>query len=97
MGHVEDLIGTDTDWVIRYLVLDTRNWLPGKRVLVSPAWFDGVNWTRAQVRVDVDKEQIKSAPAYDPRKSINREYEKQLFEFYGRPVYWNNGPGDSEE
>lgn len=37
IGHVEDFIVDDQSWAIRYLVVDTRDWLPGKRVLIAPA------------------------------------------------------------
>ena len=26
------------------MVVDTRNWLPGKKVLVAPRWIDRVSW-----------------------------------------------------
>jgi hypothetical protein len=35
LGHVTDFIVDDTSWTIRHLVVDTRNWWPGKPVLVS--------------------------------------------------------------
>jgi uncharacterized protein YrrD len=31
IGHVEDFIIDDETWAIRYLIIDTRNWWPGKR------------------------------------------------------------------
>ena len=33
IGHVEDFIIDDKTWTIRYLVIDTRNWWPGAKVL----------------------------------------------------------------
>jgi len=36
VGHVEDFIIDDDTKAIRYLIVDTRNWWPGKKVLVSP-------------------------------------------------------------
>jgi hypothetical protein len=33
IGHVEDFILDTEAWRIHYLALDTRNWLPGKKVL----------------------------------------------------------------
>ena len=36
IGHVQDFIVDDEDWGIRYMLVDTRNWLPGESVLVSP-------------------------------------------------------------
>lgn len=85
-GHLDDLIGEEGSWGIRYVVVDTRNWLPGKRVLLSPKWIDSVDWSQAQVFVDVTSEQIKDAPAYDPAMPINRAYETRLYDAYGRPT-----------
>lgn len=89
LGHVQDFLGDDGDWVIRYLVLDTRNWLPGKRVLVSPMWIEAVDWKQAEVRVDLTREEIEHAPPYDPKMPMNREYERRLHDFYKRPAYWD--------
>jgi hypothetical protein len=38
--------------------------------------------------VDLSREKIKNCPVYDPSKDIDREYEEQLYEYYGRPKYW---------
>jgi len=37
IGHVEDFFISDQDWVVGYLLVDTRDWLPGREVLISPA------------------------------------------------------------
>ena len=44
IGHVEDFIIDDETWAIRYLIVDTQNWWPGKKVLVSPQWIERVSW-----------------------------------------------------
>jgi hypothetical protein len=36
IGHVEDFLVDDATWAIRYMIVDTRNWWAGKKVLVSP-------------------------------------------------------------
>ena len=38
-GHVDDCAFEDENWAIRYLVIDTGKWIPGRRVLISPAAF----------------------------------------------------------
>jgi hypothetical protein len=35
IGQVHDFYFDDQSWLIRYLVVDTGNWLPGRRVLIS--------------------------------------------------------------
>jgi len=88
MGHVEDFILDDDIWTIRYLVIDTRNWLPGRSVLISPEWIEKISWADSKVWIDQTKDQIKNSPKYDPLAPINKEYETRLYDFYGRPRYW---------
>jgi hypothetical protein len=59
IGHVEKFLIDDENWTIRYMVVDTRNWLPGKNVLVSPEWISSVSWSDKRVYVDLSREQIK--------------------------------------
>ncbi len=88
IGHVEDFLGDADRWAIRYMIVDTRNWLPGKKVLVSPQWIESVSWTDKQVRVDLGQDQIRNSPEYDPARAIDRTYEGRLFNYYGRVPYW---------
>jgi len=90
IGHVDDFLVDDETWAIRYLAIDTSNWLPGKRVLVPPQWLDRVDWTESSVWVDLTREAIRNAPAWDPAVALTREYEEQLFDYYGRRKYWED-------
>ena len=88
IGHVEDFIAETETWTIRYMVVDTRNWLPGRKVLVAPAWITNVEWGQSKVRVLLTREQVKNSPEFDPRVGVNRHYEQRLYDYYGRPKYW---------
>ncbi len=88
IGHVEDFIVDDEAWTIRYLVVDTRNWLPGRKVILACDWFLRFNWRESKAYTGLDKESIKAAPAYDPSQPINRDYEGRLYDYYGRLGYW---------
>lgn len=89
IGHVEDFIVDQETWIMRYLVVDTSNWLPGSRkVLVAPTWVDQVDWKRRKVLVNLTRDQVKESPQYDPRVPVNRSYEVALYDFYGRPYDW---------
>jgi len=68
--------------------VDTRNWLPGKKVLVSPGWIERVSWADRKVYVELTREIIKESPEYDPSAPVNRRYEERLYDYYGRPRYW---------
>ena len=88
IGHVEDFIIDDETWEIRYMVVDTRNWLPGKKVLIAPRWIERVSWDDSKVYVNLSREAIGSGPAYDP-DALNRDYEGKLYDHYDRPKYWH--------
>jgi len=89
IGHVEDFIVDQETWTIRYLVIDTSNWLPASRkVIVSPMWAERIDWGNGSVYVKVSSDQIKQSPEYDPTIVLDREYEKALYDFYGLPYDW---------
>ena len=88
IGHVDDFLVEDRAWAIRYLLVATRNWWPGKKVLISPEWIKTVSWADSQVQVDLRREEIKAAPEYDPSRPFDREYESRLIEHHNRRKYW---------
>jgi uncharacterized protein YrrD len=65
LGHVEDLLIDDKTWAIYYIIVDTRNWLPGRRVLVSPEWIRKVSWEDSKVYVNLSKRHIEAAPEFE--------------------------------
>ena len=85
IGHVDDFLIDDRSWEIRYLIVDTRNWWPGKKVILAPQWIHEVGWDEAKVRVDLARAVIKSSPAYDPTQQVTPDYAGQLHRHYGRP------------
>ncbi len=66
IGHVEDLLIDDAGWAVRELVIETRNWLPGKRVLVGPERLRAVDWADQHIVLDMTRADVKSSPEYDP-------------------------------
>jgi len=90
VGHVEDFIADDERWVVRYAIVDTGNWLSGRRVLLAPAWITEVSWPESKVYMDLDRRTIENSPEFDPSAPVNREYELRLYDYYGRPRYWTS-------
>ena len=90
IGHVADFVIDVDTWTIRYLILDTRNWWPGKQVLISPRWIEKVSWEESKVSIVVTREQVKQAPAFDDELNLTRAYEAQLFQYYQQKQYWND-------
>jgi hypothetical protein len=92
IGHVEDFIIDDETWAIRYLSIGTRNWWPGKKVLVSPQWIERVSWTKSTVFVNLSRETIKQSPEYTEESLLTRDYEDALHRHYNRQGYWVDEP-----
>lgn len=88
IGHVEDFIAETGNWAVRYAVIDTKNWLPGRKVLISPAWIDKVDWPNRSVHVGMTRKEIEKSPPFVPSEPINRAYEERLYDIYGRRAYW---------
>ena len=88
IGHVEDFIIDDDNWSIRYLLISTKNWWPGNKVLVSPQWIDRVSWSESKVFVSVAREAVMNSPVYSEASLLTREYEMDLYSHYDRQGYW---------
>ena len=88
IGHVEDFIIDDESWTIRYLVIDTQNWWPGKKVLISPHWIERVSWDDSTVFVNLPSKIIRQSPEYTDEYEPTREYELGLHQHYDRKGYW---------
>ena len=88
IGHVDDFIIDDETWRIRYLVVDTRNWWPGKKVMLSPAWIRAVDWRKHRLNVELSRKEISNSPEYDDSSIIDRAYEERLYQHYGQTGYW---------
>ncbi len=90
IGHVQDILFDDESWAIRYLIVDTRNWLPGgKKTVISIQWIESISWLESSVQVRLTREQIKNSPEYDEHARVERDYEDRLHQHYGRPGYWD--------
>jgi hypothetical protein len=83
IGHVEDILVEDEDWSIHYLVADTKNWWPGRKVLISPLTVREIDWSDRQVRLGTDRQKVKDSPAYDPSTTVDPIYENSFRKHYG--------------
>jgi hypothetical protein len=51
IGHVEGFLIDDRDWAVHLLGINTGKWLPGRKVVISPAWLRGIKWNRPRIQV----------------------------------------------
>lgn len=88
IGHVDDFIIDAETWEIRYLIIDTQNWLPGKKIVLSPQWIESISWDESKVFVNFLCKDIKQSPEYTEESILNRDYETRLYQHYNRNGYW---------
>jgi sporulation protein YlmC with PRC-barrel domain len=91
IGHVKDFYFEDQTWTIRYLVLDTGSWLPGRQVLVSPYSLGRLDQAEKILQVNLTRQQIEDSPPIETRKRVSRQFEEAYYRHYGWPRYWQNG------
>ena len=88
IGHVKDFYFDDQNWAIRYLVVDTGSWLPGRQVLLSPHSLGRLDQGEKVLRVNLTRKQIENCPSIESHKPVSRQYEEEYYRYYGWPYYW---------
>jgi hypothetical protein len=90
IGHVTDFVFDDETWVVRYMTVDTRDWWDSAReILLSTEWIESVDSVRFTVSTTLTRDAVEHSPAYVDAVPLNRMYETQLHNFYGREAYWS--------
>jgi sporulation protein YlmC with PRC-barrel domain len=77
VGSVDDLYFDDEEWDIRYLVVNARRWIPGRKYLVSPIAIDRDRPLThgGDIRVDLTREQIARCPAGSSESNLRSSAE----------------------
>jgi uncharacterized protein YrrD len=88
IGHLEDFLFDGETWEIRYAIIDTKNWWPGKKVLLRPPWIKRVSWADREIYINMSREVIRKSPPWNADRPISREYELRLHKHYDYAPYW---------
>ena len=72
LGKVHDFLFDDAHWTVRYLVADTRKWLPGRRVLISPLALGEPDWGTRELAVHLTPPQIEQSPPISADEPVSR-------------------------
>ena len=91
LGHVENFLADDANWDIRYLVIATRDWWPGKHVQLAPYAVKEIDWSEDRINVNVTRDQVKSSPAWDPLAMADHIGEDKLHRHFGWSGYEREG------
>ena len=88
IGHVQGILFDEETWAIRYLIVSTSNWWIGHEVLIAPDLIHSVSWLDTKVSLNVTRQKVKDAPAYDPSIHVDRMHEASVYKHYGNKGYW---------
>ncbi|MEO6251733.1 MAG: PRC-barrel domain-containing protein [Ferruginibacter sp.] len=65
IGHVNDFIIDGKTWQILYFVIDTHNWIGGKKVLIPVENIKEMQWEKFKVIVDISIAAVKDCKLFD--------------------------------
>lgn len=91
IGKVREFYFDDNTWTIRYLIVETGSWLSGRKVLIAPEALYKPEWESAIFPVNLTKEQVKNSPDIDTEKTVSRQQEMKLYDYYPWTNYWEDG------
>ena len=85
IGHIQDFLVDEESWSIRYLIVDTTNWLPGGHVVVPVDWARDIRWSDRKVTFRHPKEEVRRAPKFPGTAGeVTPEFTEYLDAFYER-------------
>jgi len=84
IGCVRDLYVDDRSWEVEYVVIETRPWFPGRRVLVPAAALGRVNGRRRRVDARCSMAEVRTSPGPDAHRPVPRQPPVRLGEGVGR-------------
>jgi sporulation protein YlmC with PRC-barrel domain len=84
IGDIEDFVMNANCWKIDYLIVDTGNWLPGKKVIISPNWIKEIQWETSEIIVHATVDQVRNSPEYKTGMHLEDSYEADLVNYYNK-------------
>jgi hypothetical protein len=89
VGRIVDLFIDDERWAVRYLVVETGEWLASRHVLLSPANAVADAPMLGPLPMALTREQIERSPDVDTQKPVSRYHEIAHALHYGYDTYWS--------
>jgi hypothetical protein len=87
IGHVDDFMIDDNDWIVRYVVI-TRSWWPGEEGLARAGMDRANQLDEMRAFVPLSRDLIKDAPDWDDAQPVTRAFEERLYDYYWLRRYW---------
>lgn len=91
LGTVSDFLFDDATWLVRWLVVDTGNWLSGRKVLLPPSVAGHPDRNGREFSVGLTMQQVKNSPDIGTDRPVSRLMEAGVYDHYGWSPYWGMG------
>jgi len=89
VGSIKDFIIDDETWQVLYMNVDVSKWLEvDKQILVALDWIRRIDVSDNKVFIDLTQDAVRYSPKFDATLPVNRQYEEVIYDYYGRPKYW---------
>lgn len=73
LSKINDIMIKSDEWHVRYFIVDTGEWLPGKKVLLTPDSIKDIRAPQRIVVIDLKKAELEQLPEYHPDQPIGGE------------------------
>jgi sporulation protein YlmC with PRC-barrel domain len=83
IGTVSDFLFDDSNLKVRWLVVDTGNWLTGRKVLIHPSAIGYAEHWRRELTVGLTKSQVKDSPDIAQDLPVSLQMQNDLSSYYG--------------
>jgi sporulation protein YlmC with PRC-barrel domain len=88
LGTVSDFLFDDSTWTVRWMVVDTGQWLTGRKVLVHPSAVISAEYGARELNVALTKAQVKGSPDILQDRPVSRQMQTDLYGYYGWDPLW---------
>jgi hypothetical protein len=90
LGVIKDCLFDDRYWNLRWFVVDTGPWLIGRKILIHPSAVTHVDLESEKIFVNLTKRQIEDSPSATTDEPVSREWQNNLYDYYGWDSMWGN-------
>lgn len=88
IGRVDEILFDDEGWTVRFLVVNTGNWLRNRKVLIGTPALGELDWKNRRMNVNLTRDQVENSPGTETNEPVSRQLEAQYYDYLGWPHYW---------
>jgi hypothetical protein len=83
VGTIRETLFDEDAWVIRYLVVDSGDWLGNSEILIAPMSVVRLDWHKSTAYIELGTAQIRESPGVGVTRPILRTDEAEFLDQYG--------------